>query len=213
MQIRWHGHSCFEFENKDLTILTDPHDGKSIGIKPPVSKADVVLVSHGHYDHNAVRVVRGEHTDLISEIGEKTIKGIEFKGFPSFHDEESGAIRGTNTIYVFKIDNITVCHCGDLGDFPSDDVIESICGVDILFVPIGEVYTISIPKLMKLIDILCPKIIVPMHYRVGGLTIPLNTIDTFLGNIPEEMIIYVGNEVELSSEDLTEFMGVWVFDR
>jgi L-ascorbate metabolism protein UlaG (beta-lactamase superfamily) len=213
MQIRWHGHSCFEFENHDLTILTDPHDGKSIGIKPPVSSADIVLVSHGHYDHNAVRVVSGEHTDLIAEIGKKVLKGVEFEGFPSVHDDESGSVRGSNTIYVFKMDGITVCHCGDLGDIPSEDVMRSIHGVDILLVPIGEVYTISISKLMSFIEMVGPKIIVPMHYRVGGLTIPLDTINVFLDNVPEETIIYVGNEVDLSSDDLTEFMGVWVFDR
>jgi hypothetical protein len=66
---------------------------------------------------------------------------------------------------------------------------------------------------MSFIEMVGPKIIVPMHYRVGGLTIPLDTIDVFLENVPEETIIYVGNEVDLSSEDLTEFMGVWVFDR
>ncbi|HPP45766.1 MAG TPA: MBL fold metallo-hydrolase, partial [Methanomassiliicoccaceae archaeon] len=45
MKIAWHGHSCFEVHDS-LVVVTDPHDGKSIGIKPPVVKADICLISH-----------------------------------------------------------------------------------------------------------------------------------------------------------------------
>ncbi|MDR0523670.1 MAG: MBL fold metallo-hydrolase [Candidatus Methanoplasma sp.] len=213
MKIRWHGHSCFELVGSGVSVLTDPHDGKSIGIRPPVSSASVVLVSHGHYDHNAVRVVRGDHADIVAETGRKTVCGMDFEGFPSFHDEEGGAVRGSNVIYRFEMDGISVCHCGDLGDAPSAEVMDAIRGVDILFVPVGEVYTIPVKKLMGVIGDIGAKIVVPMHYRVGGLTIPLSSLDAFLENVPEESVVYVGNEVELLAEDLSEFMGVWVFDR
>ena len=59
MMITWHGHSCFEIKD-GVTVVTDPHDGKSIGVKPPVVKADIVLISHEHFDHNCARIVRGE---------------------------------------------------------------------------------------------------------------------------------------------------------
>jgi len=213
MRIRWHGHSCFEFFDTENSVLVDPHDGKSIGIKPPISNAGIVLVTHDHFDHNALRIIKNEHIELFAAKGKQNVKGIDFEGFPSFHDDSSGAARGSNMIYKFTMDNITICHSGDLGDIPSDDVIDALRDVDILFVPVGEVFTLPISKAKKYINLIGPKIIVPMHYRVGGLTLPLKTLDEFLEDVPQENILYVGNEVELSSEDISEFSGIWVFDR
>jgi L-ascorbate metabolism protein UlaG (beta-lactamase superfamily) len=194
-------------------VIVDPHDGKSIGIKPPISNANVVIITHNHSDHNALRIIKSEHATLFAETGRHEIRGISFEGFPSFHDEFQGSVRGPNTIYKFVMDGITVCHCGDLGDMPSEEVLEALKGVDIIFVPTGEVMTLTIPKLERFLSIINPKIIVPMHYRVGGLTLPLKTLDDFLKNVSDDMILYVGNEVELLSEDLSEFMGLWVFER
>ena len=213
MRIRWHGHSCFEFIDTKNSVIVDPHDGKSIGIKPPISKAGIVLVSHDHFDHNALRVIRNEHSTLFAVRGAHNIKGIDFEGFPSFHDDSGGAVRGANTIYKFTMDNITICHCGDLGDIPTEDVLEALKDVDIIFVPVGEVYTLPIPVAKEFLELVNPKIIVPMHYRVGGVTIPLKTLDGFLEDVLPENILYVGNEVELSSDDICEFSGIWVFDR
>ena len=213
MRIKWHGHSCFEFFDAKNSVIVDPHDGKSIGIKPPNSSAGVVLVSHDHFDHNALRIIRNEHAVLFTEAGRHEIKGEVFEGFRSFHDDSGGSIRGTNTIYKFTMDGISICHCGDLGDIPSDDVIASLKNVDILFVPVGEVFTFPIRTAKEFIDLIRPKVVVPMHYRVGGLTIPLKTLDVFLDGIPQDKILYVGNEVELSSDEICEFTGIWVFDR
>ena len=52
MRIRWHGHSCFEISDGKTTIVTDPHDGRSLGIRPPSVSADIVLISHDHSDHS-----------------------------------------------------------------------------------------------------------------------------------------------------------------
>jgi L-ascorbate metabolism protein UlaG (beta-lactamase superfamily) len=213
MRIKWHGHSCFEVIGSENSVIMDPHDGKSIGIKPPISNAGIVLISHSHFDHNAVRIIRNDHALLYGETGRHEIKGITFEGLPSFHDDSNGSVRGLNTIYKFTMDGITICHCGDLGDIPSDEVVEAMRNTDIIFVPTGEVYTLPIPKLKSFLRTVAPKVVVPMHYRVGGLTIPLKTLDEFLENVSPDAILYVGNEVELSSDDISEFTGIWVFDR
>ncbi|MDR3075615.1 MAG: MBL fold metallo-hydrolase [Candidatus Methanoplasma sp.] len=213
MRIKWHGHSCFEFIDSENSVIIDPHDGKSIGIKPPISSANIVLISHDRFDHNAQRIIKNEHAVLFGETGIHEINGLEVEGLPSYLDECNGSGRGPNTIYKFKMDGITICHCGDLGDIPSDEVLDALKNVDIIFVPAGEVFTIPIPKLERFLSEIDPKIIVPMHYRVGGLTIPLRTLDDFLKNVSDDMILYVGNEVELISDDVCEFMGLWVFDR
>ncbi|MCL1979285.1 MAG: MBL fold metallo-hydrolase [Methanomassiliicoccaceae archaeon] len=213
MRIKWHGHACFEFINSKNSIIVDPHDGKSIGIKPPISNAGIVLITHDHFDHNARRVIKNDHAALTAEIGKHCIKGVEIEGFPSFHDDAGGSFRGTNTIYKFTMDGITICHCGDIGDIPSEEVMKALKNVDIIFVPVGEVFTLLIPKVMEFLRMIQPKIVVPMHYRVGGITIPLKTLDDFLENVPSESVVYVGNEVELFSDDISEFTGIWVFDR
>jgi L-ascorbate metabolism protein UlaG (beta-lactamase superfamily) len=213
MRIKWHGHACFEFIDGGNAIIVDPHDGKSIGLKPPVSKANIVLISHDHFDHNAKKVVKNKNTVLLAESGRHTINGIGIEGFSTFHDECNGSDRGTNTIYKFTMDGITICHCGDLGDIPSEEVLKALKNVDIIFVPTGEIYTIPIPKVMKFLEMIEPKIMVPMHYMVGGLRLHLKAVDAFLENVSRETVLNVGNEVELFSDEINDFKGVWVFER
>ncbi|MCL2317738.1 MAG: MBL fold metallo-hydrolase [Methanomassiliicoccaceae archaeon] len=213
MRIRWHGHSCFEFFDSENSVIIDPHDGKSIGIKPPISNANIVLVSHDHFDHNATRIIKNEYSLLFAEKGKHKIKGIEFEGMIAPHDDKHGGLRGMTSIYKFTMEGITVCHCGDLGAIPSEDVIKKIKNVDILFVPVGEVYTLSIAAAKEFIEMVEPRVMVPMHYRVGGITLPIKTLEDFLTGIPEDVILYVGNEVELSSDEVSEFSGLWIFDR
>lgn len=214
MDVIWHGHSCFEVRGSTNTVVFDPHDGKSIGIKPPQCSADIVLISHQHYDHNMARVIKGNHKDLIETVGVSEINGLKITGFPCHHDAVGGSKRGDVVIYMFEMDGITLCHCGDMGNLPSQDVMDALTGkIDIMFVPVGEFYTISLDRLETFIDATMPKIIVPMHYKVGGVTLPISPLDNFTSRVDSDLIIYVGNRVELTSEDIPEFTGCWVFDR
>lgn len=213
MRVRWHGHSCFEFSDGSVTIVVDPHDGRSIGIKPPAVSADVVLVTHDLYDHNAVRAVKGRFTEHLATLGVFEDHGITFEGFPSYRDTSKDTERGTNTIFYFELDDITVCHCGDIGAIPDDSVIERIKGVDMLFVPAGQAFSMDLPEMRRFLELVNPNIIVPMHYRVGGLSIPLSPIDDFLDMIPEEAVDYIGNEVDVCREDIDGMKQCWVFDR
>ena len=213
MRMRWHGHSCFEFEDSSLKVVVDPHDGRSLGIKPPAASADVVLMTHDHYDHRAARVISGNHEDVMARCGDFEVKGLAVKGFRTFHDGSQGSERGLNTMYRFVMDGISVCHCGDLGCIPDPDVISEIKGVDILLVPTGETYTMEIPEVRRFIELVNPNIIVPMHYRVGGLSLPISSIDRFLEIIPKEYVDYIGNEIDVTPDDLTEIKECWVFER
>lgn len=213
MKIKWHGHSCFEIGNDDLTIVIDPHDGKSIGIKPPRTTADVVLMTHTHYDHNAARVIDGNHVNYTQQEGVFMFKNVIFEGFPSYHDGEKGELRGKNTIYLFELDGMKFCHVGDLGAIPSDDVMAKIRDVDFLFVPIGEVYTMEMGDVRKFIEDVHAKVTIPMHYRVGGLTISISSIDDFLALVPKDNVRYVGNSIDVMRDELPDTTECWVFDR
>ena len=214
MRIRWHGHACFEFSNGETTIVIDPHDGRSLGLRTPSTSANVVLMTHDHYDHNAARVVKGEHDNYTGFVGAMEIKGgIRVKGYATWHDHSQGSERGPNTIYRFDMDGISIAHCGDIGCIPPQDIIDELKGVDFLFIPVGEVYTLELPDIKKLIELINPRIIVPMHYMVGGLSFRLSPLSKFLDIIPNESIDFIGNELEISSVDLPENKECWVFDH
>ena len=213
MRMRWHGHACFEFENGEHTVVIDPHDGRSLGIKPPAASADIVLMTHEHYDHRAAWIINGNHEDVMAREGRFSVKGLEVEGFRTFHDTTGGSERGMNTVYLFEMDGLRICHCGDLGCIPGDDIISRIKGVDILMVPTGEVFTMEMRDVRRFIELVNPTITVPMHYRVGGLTLPISTIDEFLEIIPEEYVDYIGNEIDVTPDDLTEMKECWIFER
>ncbi len=213
MRMRWHGHACFEFENGEHTVVIDPHDGRSLGIKPPAASADIVLMTHEHYDHKAAWIINGNHEDVMAREGKFNVKGLDVEGFRTFHDTTGGSERGLNTMYMFEMDGLRVCHCGDLGCIPDEETIARIKGVDILMIPTGEVFTMEMADVRRFIELVNPTITVPMHYRVGGLTLPISTIDEFLEIIPEEYVDYIGNEIDVTPDDLTEMKECWIFER
>lgn len=209
LEIRWRGHSCFEISN-DYTLITDPHDGKSIGIPTPLVTADVVLVSHNHYDHNSIKTVANENTTIITDKRKRTIHNITIKGISTFHDTCQGEKRGENTVFLFTIENITFCHLGDLGHVLSEKQIESLGTVDILFIPVGGTYTLDIDKTWELISNINPRIIVPMHYKIEGLSLPIAPVDDFLSHAIYD-VLKVGNQIDIEPEDFPKNPEVWVF--
>jgi L-ascorbate metabolism protein UlaG (beta-lactamase superfamily) len=209
MKIVWHGHSCFEV-NDGLTVAIDPHDGKSLGLRTPIVKADIVLISHDHFDHNCARIVKGDFA-IVREPGARTIKGMKIIGVEADHDDANGGKRGRVIIYSFILGGIRFCHCGDLGKMLDQPQMDAIGPVDVLFVPVGGVFTIDGPQALQLIGALKPKIAIPMHFRVGGLSLSIQTIDRFLEGVPKEKLLHVGNAAEFEKEDLPESTEYWVF--
>ena len=210
MMIRWHGHACFEIAGSK-TVVTDPHDGKSIGIPTPNVRADIVLVTHEHFDHNAVRVVKGEPRVIREFTGKKNLEGIELAGIEEYHDEVKGAKRGTISVYKFKMDGITFTHMGDIGHIPDGNVIEKLKGTDILFIPVGNVFTVGARDARKIAEMINPGVVVPMHYRIGGLSLSIKPVTEFLRQVPKEAVVKVGNSIDFEREDLPETTEIWVF--
>lgn len=209
LQIRWHGHSCFGITN-EITLVIDPHDGKSIGIHAPNVTGDIVLVSHDHYDHNSVKSVEKEGAKIITDTRKRNIANVEIKGIESFHDGCRGEKRGNNIIYKFTMEDITFCHMGDLGHDLDEDAVQKIGDVDILFIPIGGTFTLDAKQAWRIIKKVKPRIAVPMHYKIGGLSLPITEIEPFLEENNYE-ILKVGNEIDIEKEDLPEEPEIWTF--
>lgn len=189
MTITWFGHSCFRIESKEGSILIDPFS-KEIGLRPPKIKDDLVLVSHEHFDHNNVGGINPE-AFLINHPGEYEKQGIYVQGISSFHDKSEGKERGPNTIYKIRAEEMVLCHLGDFGqDSLSETQIEEVGDVDILFIPVGGNYTIDYKEAVEVIRAIEPKIIIPMHYKVPGLTVDIEGPEKFikeLGLTPEKV--------------------------
>jgi len=221
MKIIWLGQSCFQIivnlnKKEKATIVIDPFSSE-IGLKFPRIKADILLVSHSHYDHSNVKGVSGLHPPatpfIITGPGEYEIKDIFIKGISAFHDNSEGKERGEITIYKIEAENLKICHLGDLGQKELTDLqIEKLGTIDVLMIPVGGIYTISAKEAAKIISQIEPKIVIPMHYKIPKLKVKLESLDDFLkimGQKPEEGKIL--NQLSLKEKDLPkERMGVVV---
>jgi L-ascorbate metabolism protein UlaG (beta-lactamase superfamily) len=181
MKIKWLGHSSFLITTSDNTrIITDPYDTvNGVNLKPLNESADVVLISHHHFDHANSDCIKG-NPKVLSSSGTSTIKGVEFRTIPTFHDEHGGADRGANLIFCLKADDITVCHFGDLGHLLNKDQIVEIGNVDIMMIPVGGFFTIDAEKAARIAEEIKPKLIIPMHFKTPKLDFPIDTVDKFI---------------------------------
>ena len=183
-KINWAGQSCFQISvsnsrDHSADIVIDPFDEK-IGLKVPSFSADILLVTHQHYDHNNVKAVKGTPF-VISGPGEYEVKEVFIKGISSFHDDKEGKERGQNTIYTIFAEDLKFCHLGDLGQKQlTDEQLEKIGNVDILMIPVGGQFTISSQEAQRIISQIDPKIVIPMHYELPKLKIKLDCVDKFL---------------------------------
>lgn len=205
MDITYLGHSSFKLRGKTASVVTDPFDPKMVGLKFPPTDAEIVTISHGHSDHNQAANVKNVEK-VIDGPGEYEIKGVSIIGLPSFHDNKKGEERGKNTIYVYEMDGLRLAHLGDLGHTLSEELVEEIGDIDILMIPVGGKYTIGPKEAVSVVQAIDPYIIIPMHYKVGGLSQELST-----SLLPkEEFISEVGLTVErlprlsVKKEDLAE---------
>lgn len=168
MKIRWLGHSCFLLtSDAGFKLLMDPFKPESYLSYPPVrADADIVTVSHEHFDHNYLDDIAGKPQVLRGSL-DKKINGIHIKGSSVYHDEVEGKERGINTVFCVNMDGINICHLGDLGHLLSDVEISLIGKVDVLLVPVGGIFTIGIDQADKIIDGIKPRITIPMHYKTA----------------------------------------------
>jgi L-ascorbate metabolism protein UlaG (beta-lactamase superfamily) len=178
MEISWLGHSCFLIKGKVNTIITDPCH-PDLGYRLGEPKADIVTLSHFHPGHSYIEGVANDPKQIKSP-GEYEIGGTFITGVASFHDDKKGEVRGKNTIYIIEMDDITLCHLGDLGHPLDSHLIEEIGDIGILFLPVGEVSTIPIDTAVEIVRQLEPPIVIPMHYKTEAFTGNLSPVDKFL---------------------------------
>jgi L-ascorbate metabolism protein UlaG (beta-lactamase superfamily) len=189
MEVEWYGQSAFRLSTSETTVAIDPFadlsglTSRGIQFDYPAIEgltAELLLVTHEHADHNGVEVVGGDPAILRSTAGRLESPIGEIVAVASEHDEQAGTERGPNTIFVFGLDGLRVCHFGDFGQSTlRKEQAEAIGAVDLLFLPVGDGPTIGATQARAIVDRLRPRWVVPMHYRTPRIGF-LETADTFL---------------------------------
>jgi L-ascorbate metabolism protein UlaG (beta-lactamase superfamily) len=193
MDITWLGHSCFRIKGSRATIVTDPYS-KDLGYSLGKPTARIVTISHDHPGHSYAEGVGGQPR-VVKRPGEYEISDVLIIGIATFHDREGGKKRGKNTVYLMEIDEVAVCHLGDLGHVLTSEQIEDIGNVDVLLLPVGGVSTINAPLAAEVVRQLEPKVVIPMHYKTPALKWELEPVDRFLKEIGAKQ---VGSQPKLS---------------
>ncbi len=200
MKIVWIGHSSFQIKSDSILVM-DPYSPK-IGELPHRLSANVVTVSHQHFDHNYIEGVSG-NPQIIDEPGEFSTKGFEIKGIKTFHDNEGGAKRGENIIFCISTEGLTLCHLGDLGHILTPEQIQEIGSVDILMIPVGGYYTIGANEALQVVHQINPKIVFPMHFmpKNSSLQLQIEGVEKFNELIGWDVIEQNG-EFEITKPNL-----------
>jgi L-ascorbate metabolism protein UlaG (beta-lactamase superfamily) len=184
MKIKWYGHAAFLItSDQGIKIIIDPYEPGAFGGQLSYGKirdqADIVITSHDHADHNYTKDLPGT-PQIVEGGGSKTAKGIPMKGISTYHDPSKGSERGANTIFTLKIDNIQLCHLGDLGHLLSDKELAEIGPVDILLIPVGGFFTINAEEATRVTEQIKPKIVIPMHFKTAKCGFPIAPVEDFL---------------------------------
>ncbi len=181
--VRWYGQSAFLIEG-ERSVFVDPFgEIDSIDFRyPPIEgvRADVLLVTHEHRDHNAVEAIDGDPAVIRSLPGTHESPVGEVVAVASEHDDVAGTARGPNAIMCFTVGGLRFCHLGDLGQAAlRPEQVAAIGAVDVLFLPAGGGPTIGGEAAAEVVRVLGPRLVVPMHFRTEAIGF-LDPPDAFL---------------------------------
>jgi L-ascorbate metabolism protein UlaG (beta-lactamase superfamily) len=177
MDIIWYGHACFRLKSREGTVITDPYD-KTLGLSLPAIKADIVTVSHRAPHHSFVKAVKGD-AYVIDTPGEFEINGVFVTGvhMPPANNATNGV---RNNVYVIYLDDISICHLGDLNHVPTQKQVEDMGSIDVLLVPVGGLNSLKATQAAEVVSLIEPYIVIPMHYKLPGISLKLDPVSKFL---------------------------------
>jgi len=173
VKISWLGHASFRIE-KEITLYIDPYQ-----LKPHQPKADLILITHDHYDHcsqkdidgiskedtliigpeKAVKQLKG-NTRIIKPGDTIKIKNVLIKAVHAYNLNKPFHPKGIGVGYIITIDGVKIYHAGDTDLIPEMDVITA----DIALLPVGGTYTMNALEAAQAANKIKPTIAIPMHY-------------------------------------------------
>jgi L-ascorbate metabolism protein UlaG (beta-lactamase superfamily) len=183
MEIYWLGHGCFRMRGRDATILTDPCP-PTTGYRIGKVNADIVTISRNQPESSYREAVSG-NAKVLTGPGEYEIAGVLITGIDTDRAERSDGY-SRNVAYVIDIDDVKVCHLGDIARTPSGDEVEELAGVDILMLPVGGGKVMGAEKAAEIVSLLEPKIVLPMLYKTDAARGEFEPVDRFVKEMGAE---------------------------
>ena len=201
MKITWYGLSCVYLEGSGARVLMDPYDKNCGGYVLPPRPADIYTVSHEHYDHNYVEAVSNQEA-VRARYG-MVEKSVRITSIHTWHDREQGKVWGPNEVFILDIDGLRVAHLGDLGQELDTIQLAALGRVDILFIPIGGIYTVDAGAAAEVTNAVNARLTFPIHYytpHLEGAAFDLEPgVDEFVRKSGREAIWLDSNRI--STED------------
>ena len=179
MEITWHGHSSIRLLSRDVSLLTDPHPGNS-----GEPDADIVAVSCDYPTHSDYRSVGGDPR-VIDGPGQYEVRGYNITGIGTALNDSEGSSR-INTIYVIRSEGLSVCHLGSLNTRLASRQLESLGSVDVLIVPASEKGTLEAKEISRMVSVLSPGIVIPVHFNMSESEDGLGSARTLLSEMNVE---------------------------
>lgn len=196
MQITWYGHAAFKLiPETGPSVICDPYTPEGVGYQPIDESADLVVISsdddsaHCRADLipgnpavlNALTIAQNGGSAQAAGLTVNAIEAAEWDHHPEH------AVPGQNGMYRFEMDGIRVAHMGDVGNPLTSAQMAFFEDVDVLLALAGGYLTIELPDLVKLIETVRPKLVIPMHFRTLTYR-PRNTmwIESFLTYFDDE---------------------------
>lgn len=217
LSLTYYGQAAFLIDAGEK-ILVDPYRPE-LGYGRIDLPADLVTVSHHHFDHDYADGGQGAEALFgLSPAGEwqqvqKDAGFARIYSVNTYHDSNNGSWLGKNSIFVFEIAGLRLVHAGDLGHPLGRDEIEQIGQADLLFIPVGGHYTLPYEAILQVIEELKPAVVIPMHYRTeyyGDHN--LGTLFDFLNQDPPYPICKKSSLITVSKEELPASTEIWTME-
>ena len=203
MVIRQIHHAEFLIETESgFRIVTDPYDS-SCGYPVEAVRADAVLVSHGHHDHNAVETISGHPTVISTEGIFSPDPMIRVTAVTGYHDDEEGRKRGTTLLFLIEAEGLRIVHLGDLGDALDEEKIRKLFRPDILMIPVGGFFTIDGKQAAETAKALGARTVLPMHYKTEYIAgWPISGPEEFLDAYSAQTVFRDAEALRVTSGDM-----------
>jgi len=182
MEIIWLGHGCFRLRGRDAAVITDPCP-PSTGYKIGKVSADLVTISSDHPESNYRQALQSE-PKFLTGPGEYEVAGVLVTGVRT-HSSRGGS-KSRNVSFVIDLDDVSVCHLGDISQSPTADDVEALGSADVLILPVGGGSVLDAAKAAETVSLLEPKIVIPMQYKTDVSTGDLDGVDKFLREMGAE---------------------------
>ena len=208
LEITWYGQSMFTVSGQGVTVVVDPVP-PHVGYHYDTVAADIVLISHGHHDHNYTDGTTG-NPRIISDPGRFEAECLNITGIDSFHDSLNGRERGPNIIFTWEQSGFKIAHFGDLGHELEPEVMRKLKGLDVAMLPVGGVFTIDGEQAARIGLDLAPSVLIPMHYLTPEIEIPLRPLKEFTRSFTGPMRVVSDRPLTISRDSLPAATEVWI---